>query len=69
MQFTRVTRWLGLARKGLGLALVMVALAGPAWAGGPQGPKAPEIDPGSMGGALALLTGGLLLLTDRFRRK
>jgi hypothetical protein len=30
---------------------------------------APEIDPGSMTSALALLTGGVLLLTDRLRRK
>ena len=68
MQFDRMLRWLGVARKGLGLALVMAAIASPAWAGGPL-PGAPEIDPGSMAGAVALLTGGVLLLTDRLRRK
>lgn len=32
-------------------------------------PSAPEIDPGSMAGALALLSGGLLMITDRLGRK
>ena len=31
--------------------------------------KQTEIDPGSLTGALALLSGGLLMLTDRLRRK
>jgi hypothetical protein len=69
MQFVHLRRWLGLAGKGLGLVLVMAAIASPAWAGGPLPTPGPEIDPGAMGGALALLTGGVLLLTDRFRRK
>ena len=30
---------------------------------------APEIDPGSITRALACLSGGLLMLTDRIRRK
>jgi hypothetical protein len=29
----------------------------------------PEIDPGSMAGALTLLSGGVLMLTNRIRRK
>jgi hypothetical protein len=31
-------------------------------------PPVPEIDPGSMAGALTLLVGGFLALTDRVRR-
>jgi hypothetical protein len=33
------------------------------------GGGAPEIDPNSLAGALTLLSGGVVLLTDRFRRK
>jgi hypothetical protein len=36
---------------------------------GGHGGKTPEIDPGSIVGALTLLTGGVLLLTDRRGRK
>lgn len=32
-------------------------------------PTAPEIDPASMAGALTLLSGGILMLTDRVRRR
>jgi hypothetical protein len=60
-----------------GLALVCVALASPAYGwggnsgdyGSSGGGAAPEIDPSSLAGALTLLSGGLLVLTDRFRRK
>ena len=69
MQFDRGNGWLGgllgMARKGLGLALVLAAVAGTAQAGF----QTPEMDPGSVGSAVALLAGGLLLLTDRLRRK
>ena len=34
----------------------------------PPPPPVPEIDPGSMAGALTLLAGGFLALTDRTRR-
>jgi hypothetical protein len=51
----------------LGLALVLGACAGTAFAGGPL--PAPEIDPGSIAGALTVLTGGMLMLTDRLRKK
>ncbi len=51
---------------GLGLALVLTALAGSAYAGGPR--PMPEIDPGSMGSALTLLIGGACLLTGRSRK-
>jgi hypothetical protein len=71
MQLVRPIRWLGgslrVVQLGLGLALVMAAVASPAFAWGP--PPAPEIDPGSAASAVALLAGGLLILTDRLRRK
>jgi hypothetical protein len=55
-----------------GLALVVAASAGLAHAqtasGGSSGGAAPEIDPGSMLSALTLLTGGVLMITDKFRR-
>jgi hypothetical protein len=37
--------------------------------GGGGGGGAPEIDPNSIAGALTLLSGGVLVLTDKFRRK
>jgi hypothetical protein len=58
-----------------GLALVMAATATVAHAqsasggsGGSSG-AAPEIDPGSVMSALTLLTGGVLMITDKFRSK
>ena len=45
-----------------GLALVFAAFATPMYA--QQAPSAPEIDPGSIGNAMALLAGGFLLLKD-----
>jgi hypothetical protein len=36
---------------------------------GGGGGGAPEIDPNSLAGALTILSGGVVLLTDRFRRK
>ena len=56
-----------LARKSIGFVFVFAAFAGSASALPP--PTTPEIDPGSMASALTLLAGGVLLLTDRFRRK
>ncbi len=52
------------ARRSGGLALVVMAIAGTAHAGGPI--STPEIDPGSMGSALTLLLGGAMLLRRRF---
>jgi len=49
------------------LLLVLGGLACPAYAAGP--PPAPEINPGTITSAIALLTGGALLLADRLRRK
>ena len=51
-----------------GLLLVVGALAGTALAGLPPVGGVPEIDPGSMASALALLTGGMLMIRG-WRRK
>ncbi len=56
------------ARKGVGLVLVLSALAGAARAGALP-PPTPEIDPGSMASALTLLIGGAMVLTGRSRRR
>jgi len=59
--------WLGrTARAGLGFGMILAALSTPAWATPNFGP---EIDPGSMASALTLLTGGVLILTGRKRRR
>jgi hypothetical protein len=55
------------ARTGVGMALVLTALAGVVRAGGLP-PPVPEIDPGSMASAFTLLIGGALLLTGRSRK-
>jgi hypothetical protein len=52
---------------GLGLAMVLTALAGSVHGGAP-GISAPEIDPGSMASALTLMLGGALLLTGKSRK-
>lgn len=59
----RAGRWV------CGLALVLGASSGVAQAIGPGVGSTPEIDPGSMKAALMLLGGGVLLVTDRFRRR
>jgi hypothetical protein len=61
----KLSSWL---RSGVGLGLIVLGLATPVHAGAPL-PGVPEIDPGSLTGALALLTGGLLMITDRLGRK
>lgn len=48
-----------------GLALLVAAMASTASA---HPPAAPEIDPGSMGSAVTLLIGGLMLMTGRRRK-
>ena len=67
----------GLAAKSVkiaGLALVVAATAGLAHAqsasGGSSGGSGgvPEIDASSMISALTLLTGGVLMVTDKFRK-
>ncbi len=62
-------RWLArTARMGVGLALVLAAFSTPAWAH-IRTSSTPEIDPGSMAGAVALLSLGVLMVTDRRRNK
>ena len=61
-------RLLSLGRRGLGLALVLAATAGTTFADH-CAPHTPEIDAGSLATAVGLVTGGVLLLTDRLRRK
>ncbi len=51
--------------KALGFVLVLGSMATIARADTPT----PEIDPGTAGSALTLLTGGLLILKDRLRSK
>jgi hypothetical protein len=53
--------------RALWFLMVIAAASTAAYAGGPL--DAPEIDPGSMAGALSLLTCGVLMLTDRIRRR
>ncbi len=62
-------KWVNLLRPALGMALIVLGSATPAYAGGGCGCGVPEIDPGSVSGALALLSGGILMITDRLRRK
>ena len=66
-----ICHWVGgTVRMGLGLALVVMAMAPVAQAGGAPGPiSVPEIDPGSMGSALSLLIGGAFLLAGRSRNR
>jgi hypothetical protein len=54
---------------GFGLVLAASATAAHAQSGSSGGAgAAPEIDAGSMISALTLLTGGVLLITDKFRK-
>ena len=55
------------ARRACGAGLFVAALAGVARANGGGG-GVPEIDAGSASSALTLLTGGVLLITDRVRK-
>ncbi len=64
-------RWTMLVRgacRAAGLALVLAALCGTAEAGAGPPKSVPEIDPGSILSAFTLLSGGLMILTDRRRR-
>jgi hypothetical protein len=58
-----------ITKLGLGLSslLIVTAFAGTAHAFQPVG--VPEVDPGSMGAAMALLVGGYLITASRLRRK
>ena len=61
---TSLIHALRVASFGLGLALMVTAVAGTAHAEF----QVPEVDPGSLASALTLLTGGVLTLTGRVRR-
>jgi hypothetical protein len=58
----KALRTLGL---GTGYLFLLVAFAGTAHAGA----TVPEVDPGSLGTAMALVVGGYLVIVSRFRRK
>lgn len=62
-------RWMSgagaVAAKALGFALVVTALAVPAWATA----GTPEMDPGLATSAIALIIGGMLLIGGRKRSK
>jgi len=51
-----------------GILMIFGATAQPAQAWFKSGGGVPEIDPNAIGGALTVLSGGLLMLTDRFRK-
>jgi hypothetical protein len=64
---TVVYGWLSrTACTGLALGMIVAALSTPAWA---RISTAPEIDPGAVTGAVTLLSGGVLMLTGRNRRR
>ena len=52
-----------------GLFLVVLASGAVAQAGGPVPQAVPEVDPGSMSGALAMLATGAFLVKNWCRRK
>jgi hypothetical protein len=54
-------------RRILGAGLIVAALGSTAFAGVPV--RTPEIDAGSMVSGLALLSGAVLIMTNRARRK
>ena len=51
-----------------GCALVLTAISSPLFAGVTTAPV-PEVDPGMIGSAAALLVGGYLVVVSRTRRK
>jgi hypothetical protein len=53
---------------GLGLVLTVSAATAQAQSASSGAGAAPEIDAGSMISALTLLTGGVLMITDKFRK-
>lgn len=57
----------GLVSAACAVALLLAALAAPAMAVLPP-PPTPEIDPGSLASAVALVVGGVMLVRGRIRR-
>lgn len=64
---TSIVRALRWVRKACGLALLLAACAQPARA--VDVPDTPEIDPGMASGAVGAAACGLMMLTDKIRRK
>ncbi len=63
---TRIVSGMTLVGKGVGLALLFAALAGPVWAA----PRiVPELDPSVAGSAVALASGAMLIIASRRRAK
>ena len=60
------TRMVRMAGKAVGFGMILAALSAPAWA---IPVPSPEIDPGSMAAGLTLLTGAVLMLSERRRRR
>ena len=67
MSIRKVLSAVGPVRKALGFLVVLSAVSGPAYAGA-KIQDVPEIDPGAAVSALTLLSGGLMVMTDRRRR-
>ena len=57
-----------IGRKAAGFLLVLAAVSGSVQAG-PTPPSVPEVDPTAVLGAITLVTGGVMLLTDRRRAR
>lgn len=66
---TRMTFVLRGAWRLAGLALMLAAICGTAEAGAGPPKAVPEIDPSSILSAITLLSGGVMILTDRRRSK
>lgn len=73
---TLATKSFTLAHRATGLAVILAVTGGMAYADGGHGGgghgghgDVPELDPATFGSALSLLAGGVLLLTDKIRRK
>ncbi len=68
-----MTKFLRFGFLSMGMILAASALSSSAFAGAGPPPyphtSVPEIDPGSLAGAMTLLTGGVLTLIDRRRSK
>ena len=73
--FDRMNKFLRIGFLSMGMVLAASALSSSAFAGAGPPPtpthhtSVPEIDPGSLAGAMTLLTGGVLTLMDRRRSK
>ena len=66
---TRMTSAVRGAWRLTGLALVLAAICGTVEAGAGPPKHVPEMDPGSILSAITLLSGGVMILTDRRRSK